>query len=212
MYWQPGGNVHLKPESGWNTDVGAAAFFGSQVFSVDAGVNIYARTIENQILWVSIMGMPSAINARKVNTKGAEYNHTVRLNASELALRYTSQFNFTHAINSESIQHNDNSKNKYVIFVPRISHQHSLACDVQRTTVAVTHQYTGMRYISSDNLQSTDAYHTTNAYLTYRLPINKHQVSTGIHVFNLFNQYYEVMPDRPMPGRNYQFNLTYTFN
>ncbi|MFN4973088.1 MAG: TonB-dependent receptor [Bacteroidota bacterium] len=211
MYWQPYGNSQLLPESGWNGDVGFRILNHWSHAQAEVGVNYFERLMINQIIWL-MRGMdPEPLNARKTYTQGAEFYGRAAVNlANGIRAVWNIQMNYTHAQNKESIRPGDNSADKYVIFIPRLTHQHQLSIEHRLVSIALSHQYTGMRYITTDNSQSADAYHTTNAAVTYRIYRKLHQFALTWHAFNLTNQAYTIMPFRPMPGRNYQFTISYT--
>ena len=210
MYWQPYGNPDLLPESGWNGDIGLKIHSNTTQAAIEAGVHYYERVMNNQIMWLMRGNDHEPVNAKQTYTRGAELFGKVSFALSDkLKAVINSQLNLTHARNLEAIRPGDNSANKYILFIPRLGHQHQLSLNHKKFSIALSHQYTGMRFTSTDNTQAIDAFHTTDAAATYRIYVRKHLFALTCNVFNITNQVYTIMPNQPMPGRNFQFTLSY---
>lgn len=69
--------------------------------------------------------------------------------------------------------------------------------------------YVGERYHNSSNIRANyeQPWYTHDISASYALRINKVKLTTTIEVNNLFNQYYDVIVNYPMPGRNYKLIL-----
>ena len=92
----------------------------------------------------------------------------------------------------------------------------NLAYAYKRISVFVQHLYTGEVYITPDNLSgpfdSVDAYQLTNFGCNYQLLKTKsQQIDVSLKVNNLFNTAYENVAFRPMPDRNFNFQIQYKF-
>lgn len=73
--------------------------------------------------------------------------------------------------------------------------------------------YVGERYDSSQNNIQYNyllPWYTHDLSVQKTFKLNKHQLKASLEVNNLFNQYYDVVLNYPMPGRNFRFILNFT--
>jgi iron complex outermembrane receptor protein len=73
------------------------------------------------------------------------------------------------------------------------------------------HEFTGLRYTTSDNQSSLPAYQLSWVTIGYEHVVKKHIIGLNISVENLFNKAYQSIAWRPMPGRSFMINLQYQF-
>lgn len=71
--------------------------------------------------------------------------------------------------------------------------------------------YVGERYHNSSNIRANyeQPWYTHDISGCYRFKFSKMQVSATLEVNNLLNQYYDVIMNYPMPGRNYKLILKF---
>jgi iron complex outermembrane receptor protein len=60
----------------------------------------------------------------------------------------------------------------------------------------------------SDHNAALTQYAVTNAGIFYHFK-SKIDVTLGVQINNMSNELYQSTPDYPMPGRNYQMQLTF---
>ena len=69
-------------------------------------------------------------------------------------------------------------------------------------------------FTTEDNIDmfTVPYFNIGNVGVNYKV-INKHKnvLDLGIKINNVFNKAYEVLPRRPMPNRNINFNINYKF-
>jgi iron complex outermembrane receptor protein len=76
-------------------------------------------------------------------------------------------------------------------------------------SVSLDQRYTGKVYTTATNSSSLDSFLLTDLSINRYLMKKKFYLSFKLS--NLFNTAYEMTPSRPMPNRNYQFNINYKF-
>ncbi|MBQ8773642.1 MAG: TonB-dependent receptor, partial [Muribaculaceae bacterium] len=67
--------------------------------------------------------------------------------------------------------------------------------------------YVGERYHNSSNIRANyeQPWYTHDMSINYRFSIKNVAITTTMEINNLLNQYYDVIRNYPMPGRNYKF-------
>ncbi len=197
LYWTPGGNPALRPESNTEWEL-------SQLFSKNntyIRIDLYFKKNFDLIKWrPSDNGYWSPVNIESVTSKGIEFSFTQKIQWTGGHLVIKSGGHYDRVIN-------DNT-GKQLIYVP-------FGGGFIRTQWIHKHwrlNY-GFRYQSH---YYKDPTHFTIIYghwlhnlgIQYRYE----KFTLGIEVKNIFNQYYELLPARPMPGRTYAWNFKYHIN
>lgn len=204
LYWQQGGNLDLVPETSYQVDLGQEMTYKNAKFNLNA---FYIKTT-SLIQWQPNGSDWSPDNVDKTQNYGIEasLDITKRVNAHQFSL----QSNYAYTV-SEDLE-----TNKQLIYVPYHKANINLAYAYKRISVFVQHLYTGEVYITPDNLSgpfdSVDAYQLTNFGCNYQLLKTKsQQIEVSLKVNNLFNTAYENVAFRPMPDRNFNFQIQYKF-
>ena len=199
LYWQGSGNLDLKPESSYQVEVGNEFKFKNTTFSVTG----YYIKIQDLLRWSPGSGgnwTPN--NVADVVTYGAE----ILMNTSKKFGKSQFDFNATYGYTIS----NDEQKNKQLIYVPYHKFTASLAYSYEKLTTHFQYLYNGKVFTSSDNFYSLDAYLVSNAGINYAFGKKKF-FQLGFDVLNVFNENYQSVSMRPMPGRNYAINLIFNF-
>lgn len=203
-YWKPGGNPNLRPEKSQNAEMG---FQLKQIgtFSWSHRLTYYRMQVEDWIIWLPKGNLWSPENIREVHNQGLEYkgesSWTIgRLNwQAHLAYTYSSTRDLTQ------------EESKQLPYSPK--HQGNAGLQVKRKDFALDLScfYVGQRSIASENSRILEGFALGNLGFTYSGAKWKSlQMPLRFQVLNVFNQSYQVLYLRAMPGRSYQLNLTLT--
>ncbi|MPT31476.1 MAG: TonB-dependent receptor, partial [Chryseobacterium sp.] len=98
-------------------------------------------------------------------------------------------------------------------YTPWHSGTFSLMSDYKDWSFNYSFMYVGERY---DGQQNNIQYNYIQPWYTHDLSIQKkmnwknHQFKASFEVNNIFNQYYDVVLNYPMPGRNFKLILSFT--
>ena len=194
LYWQPGGNLELIPEVAYQLDLGQT--FSYKKFTVKA--NIFIIDIQDMIQWLpDNSGIWSPVNKKRVQSKGVEFG----LEFAHKNFKLNGNYSYTDS--------RDKEKDRQLIYVPFHNFSGAIAYNYKKITAYYQQLFNGEVYTNSRVL---DAYQVGNVGLTYR--IKTEHIGTyklGLIVNNIFNTYYENVALRPMPNRNFNFNLTFNF-
>ena len=199
LYYQGSGNLNLKPESSYQAEIGHEFKFKNTTFSL---TNYYIK-IQDLLRWSpSSGGNWTPNNVAKVTTYGAEilvnYNKKIGKNQFD----FTSTYAYTIS--------EDEQKKKQLIYVPYHKFTAALAYSFDKLSAHYQYLYNGEVFTSSDNFYILDDYLVSNVGIDYQFGKKKF-LQLGFDVLNVFNENYQSVSTRPMPGRNYTINLTFNF-
>lgn len=207
-YFLPGGNPNLLPESGQNAEVGLYHAHHKNNVCWQINSTLYYRNMNNQIVWLPSGMNPVPENIKETETWGNENSLTVALQwKKHWNIKATALINFISAKNKSGISATDESVDKYLIYVPRLTQQYVLSISYKRTQLTYLHTYTGMQYTSADNLNTLDDFMIGNITLGQQVHAGLFTGELQLAVNNIANTNYVVVSDRPMPGRNFLLTL-----
>lgn len=198
LYWNPGGNLELLPESSYQVDLG-------QEFSVKSmglKLNGYYIHSEDMIQWVpDSSGLFRPQNIHKVESYGAEVEFLIKHTIGSHQLQ-------VHAGYSYTVSQNANTS-KQLIYVPLHKANVNVGYGYKALEFFYQHRLNGEVNIIGGQL---DGYTVGNLGLSYTYSISdKIQSNIQFTIHNLYNKNYENVALRPMPNRNYQMQLTLKF-
>jgi len=205
LYWKPGGNLDLVPESSYQIDLGQRFDLGSVFGFGEASfsLNGYYIATEDLIRWLpNASGIWSPFNVDEVRIYGLE---------GELALTYPIQEKQNLEIKSNYgyTVSEDKAASEQLIYVPFHRANASIAYNLSAVSLFYQHLYNGPVSIIGGELEG---YQVANVGVTYSPKFQgKLQCQVGITLNNLFNTYYENVALRPMPNRNIQTQLLLNF-
>ena len=201
LYWQPGGNPDLKPESSHQFEIGN--IFTYKHFTVKE--SIYYIKIKDLIRWVPGQGDNwSPENTNRVETYGSETILSWFANFGKSKLFINGTYAYTISNNLETA--------KQLFFVP--FHKATAAISYSFNQFSVNYQqlYNGFVYTRSDNdpNEIINAYWVSNIAIDYDFRCTK-SFKLGFQVLNLWNKKYQSLEDRPLPSRNLNMYLILKF-
>ena len=199
LYWQGSGNINLKPESSKQAEIGQVFKFKNTRFSL---TNYYSKIVD-LIQWSpSINGNWKPNNIGKVTTYGLELlvDQTKKFGLNQIDFTAT----YAYTVSEDEV------KKKKLIYVPYHKFTSSFAYSYSKFNIYWQFMYNGDVYTSSDNYYSLDDYLVSNIGVNYQFG-KKKTFKLGFDILNIFNESYQNVSIRPMPGRNYTINLTFNF-
>lgn len=193
MFWNPGGNPNLKPESGINFNTGWAW----QTNGILVEITPYFAALNQWIQWApQASGFWSPENILEVHSRGLDFKAKWKINRVSLQGFY--QFN-------QALIHQGPNTGKQLIYSP--VHQGHLRFGVKFSPVQVfwTANYTGYRFTSYDNLEWLPGY--WNHQIAIQANLDS-QLSFSFRLDNVFNSpWVGVVGQVPQP-RTYQINVS----
>ena len=215
LYWLPGGNPNLLPEDGYTGDFSLSGQFETGTFLVKSEATVYVSKIENWIIWqpsASGAFYWEAANVRNVLTRGLEYQLSAKTTWRKIRFNGGGNYSYTHTTNENAVNSVDQSRGKQLIYIPKHKGNAYLAATWHNFSVKYDLEYIGKRYTKSSNLESDfervlNPYWLSKISLDKRFDFNALQMHLKCTVENLFNEEYQSILWRPMPGRFYTFSI-----
>lgn len=215
LYWSPGGNPELLPESGYSGEVGLAlkSEATEKRVQLSGDLTYFSRTMDNWIIWLPGPAFWSPQNMMNVWSRGLESRGEISLRLPDVVIKFGGMSNYVLSTNQVAKSVNDASVDKQLIYVPVYSGNGRASVLYKKLMATFGMTYTGYRYTSTDNREFLDPFWLANASLAYDMPMGgNNALSITMQGFNLFSERYEVMQSRPMPLRNFQVGISLRFN
>ena len=198
LFWNPGGNPDLLAENSKSGELG----LGYYQNKLSINLTSYITKSKNLIQWrPETPTYWKPINIQDVMSYGLEFEFKTQQNFGKHMLELQSQYAYTVS--------KDNVLDKQLIYVPYHKATASLNYTYKDFTVNFNEQYNGKVFTTTSNTQTVNAYWLTN--LEIYKNFLKQQLTVGVLVNNLFNTAYQSVSYRPMPNRNFEFNINYKF-
>lgn len=214
LYWSNSGNKDLKPEKAEMVELGVSKSLGNKKTTIKNEVTGFYSHVYNWIIWLPTnSNIWSPTNLREVENRGLEYCLKLTSSYQKLKIYLTGNYAYTLSTNRKGKNKNDNSVNKQLIYVPYHQANYTLRLSLKQFTLNYNYNYTGERFISTDNNWYMPANFISNVGLSKTINLTpKTKFSTSFKVNNIFNQDYQAIAWRAMPGRNYLVTLSFQFN
>ncbi|PRZ28167.1 TonB-dependent receptor plug domain-containing protein [Flavobacterium granuli] len=201
LYWQGSGNPDLKPENSYQAEVGNQ--FRYRDFRLNA--TVYATKIDDMIRWLpNNFGNWSPVNTDKVSIYGAE----ALLGWNKKWAAHFVDFNGTYAYTVSLDDKND----KQLFYVPYHKITASSSYSYKKWNAYYQFMFTGEVFTTSDNNPKyiLSDYTVSNFGMDYNFS-QKNVCKIGFKIANLWNEKYEALPSRIMPGRNLTLYLNLNY-
>ncbi|MCB0738451.1 MAG: TonB-dependent receptor [Bacteroidetes bacterium] len=204
LYWQPGGNEYLKPESAWKSSLGLrfySLFSKSLIHSLT--LKNALTTTKNLILWLPDDNMIfSAINILNTNGISSQVDGRLKLTAkrAKTTLRY-------YASRTISVMNSGINKGSQLPYVPIWQGGLQLSLEHSWFNSSLNFNYLGRRFINDDNSSSLEPIPLVNVQISKPFSFKWVKLTPNLLCNNLLNQYFFSTVAMPMPGRNFQFSL-----
>jgi len=199
LYWEPGGNPELKPETSTQADMNHEFTFGDFKLNISP----YYMRIQDMIRWANTsLGYWAAFNTYQVESYGLESQLTFEKQLQQHHLKLNVGYIFTKSTHLEV--------KKQLMYVPL--HKVFANADYQYKFMHVYAQamFNGLTYTTSDEnrLYALDPYFVINAGISATI-LKKYTL--GIKINNVTDTVYQTVDYYPLPKRNYSITGTINF-
>ena len=215
LYYTFIGNSSLKPEFTKQYNFGTTYLLEPRKFLQTASfqADVYYNRVKDKII-----AMPSSnlfrwtmMNLGEVEIKGLDINFNLIFKlpaeiALDLGLSYTYQI-------ARDITPKGNTYGDQISYIPKNSGTLTSSINWKKWQLNYSFIYTGERYSQKANIpvNYVQPWYTSDMAIIWDATILKKRIKIGAEVNNLMNQYYDVVLNFPMPGRNYRLNLAINF-
>ena len=211
-FWIQGGNANLKAEDGYSAE-GAVSLSKKirlrefQFLELYAKLCGYTRIINNLIQWEPNGSYWSANNVYKVFSRGSESNWRVSYHKKAKEIYFGGSVNYTLATLPEDESVHENLRGKQLIYTPLYTVMNYAGISIRAVHLLFQQQYCGFRYTSSDNFQYLSPYRIYHISISKSMKRKDWEFTTQFSIQNLFDESYQVLAQRPMPGRFFQIQI-----
>lgn len=217
LYWLPGGNDALMPETGYCGDIGLSSNLVSNRKRTNSkiinkltfqAVSFYS-IISNWILWTPNGQNWSPRNVKKVQNSGLEFSlnlsHTVNSIRGSKNLGLSLSYTLVENTVLESTLIGDKGIGKSLLFVPKHCFKYKIDYQIKDWIIIAGQGLTGRVFLDAANQSYMPFYGPVYFIVSKEVKHTKGAgLKLGIKVNNLLNEEYQVMPYRPMPGVNFK--------
>ena len=216
LYYTFIGNTLLKPEFTKQYDVGFTyfkPFSNTNLLPLEIQGDVYYNEVKDKIV-----AQPGAnlirwimYNIGKVAIKGLEINAKSGFKIGDhFSIGTSLNYTYQQALDVTSVA--DESYRHQIPYIPKHSGSFLTKMDYKNWKLNYSFIYTGSRYNQKANIiyNYMEPWYTHDAAIGYQFKLQKGGVNINAEVNNLLNQYYDVIPNFPMPGRNYRITLNFS--
>jgi iron complex outermembrane receptor protein len=213
LYWMPGGNINLLPE----TSTGAEAAYSFKSISNSGWRNTFDITVHRSkvselIQWIpGETGIWTAGNVRSVLVTGLESKLGTEVPLKNGSLVSYITYALTRSVTAGSEILNDRSAGRQLIYTP-VNH---LNLNVIASRKFIRAGFTGLfesrRFITSDNSSWIPAAFVADAFLGTVFNVRKAAISVNLMINNLTGVSYESISNFPMPLRTCTVRINVSF-
>ena len=200
LYWQPGGNINLKPETAIQLDMNHE--FKINDFSLV--ISPFYIKIKDMIRWLpTASGYWAPINTDNVESYGSEVQMEYKKKITENHnINAQLGYSFTKSVNSDT--------QKQLMYVPLHKFFSNISYEYKFMKLYVQGMWNGKTYTTSDesNNEALKSYFVLNAGVSGTL---LKRYSLGLKINNITNTIYETTLYYPLPKRNYSLFVNINF-
>ena len=209
LYYNPGGNSSLKPERGLGEDAGYTVKAKLSDFSFFHDLSVFNRDIHDWIIWLG-GAIWTPHNIAEVHSRGVETENSIIYKAGKWKLHIGLNTAYVLSTTVASYIYNDGSIGKQIPYTPRYNGQVNAGFTYKNLSVNYIHTYTGYRFITTDESEYLQPYQTGNVQLMCNTTLLHHLWQFTGQCNNIWNEHYQVVASRPMPGINWLLGLKIT--
>ncbi len=197
LYWYAGGNLNLKAETVYQYEISNEFQYKTFQFQATGFYNDF----QNLLKWTpNEVGMWTPENVENVESYGAEFSLNFKKKINAFQIESTTNYAYTKSINVKT--------QKQLIYVPFHKFTSNWNFNYHRVSVNYQIVFNGAIFTSTDNSFLLKENTISNVSLHYLFGKQKN-IILSVSAYNFENRYYESIPSKPMPGRNYTASLIY---
>lgn len=210
LYWQPGGNPALKPETSYNAEA-ALAWSGLGPYVPRLDLTVFYNQVNNWIQWQAQSSYWSPKNLKRVVQSGLEFKASKTMHWSRWQWDYTALYNYLRVYTLASSEKQAPNLGKQLAYVP--FHQARLITGLRYRDWRMAYQwsYNGRYFVSADNQVYMPAYPLHQLMLSWNYAPEEQDFrwQFSLQLQNLSNRAYQVIPYRPEPGFHFFMQINY---
>jgi vitamin B12 transporter len=202
LYWTGQGNPDLRPESGLG---GELTYRYRKSERLNASLSVFSNHVQNWILWTpqaNNVWRPSNINT--VWARGVEFALQGNNLFPNKALSYRASYNYTASTSEKVASNAANSLGKQLLYTPLHTANLGLEFIFKKLTISYSHNIIGKTPIRTDNSVWLRAYDLASLRMRYPIAFKRNRLEVFFDVENIFNEQYQAIEWRAMPGAHFK--------
>lgn len=215
LYWFPGGNLTLLPESGWSKEVGLVIKNNeSAKILTTTSIVYYSAIVDNWIQWIPAENNSywEAQNVKMVWARGVEITSRNGFQLNKMKVEFNMAYTYSKSTNHSTLIQNDQTLYKQLVYVPLHNANAELRVLYKGSFISYHQRFIGERYTTTDNLRSLPSYLVGDVAIGSRCALKHIVLSALFKINNCWNTSYQAIEWMAMPGRNYQIILKINFH
>ncbi len=213
LHWQPGGNPDLQAEEGFTSEAGLEYQLTGKNVHLRGEITAYRSDIDNWVIWIpDYKGFWTPMNVKNVLSKGVEVSTALKGSFNKLNYHLLTTYAYTSSVNyGDPLVWGDESYGKQLLYIPLHSFNLLAGISYHRFYLSWQHNtYSEQFTTSSNDVSRRDklySYYMNDLVLGQDFNLGKTDLSAKLNIYNLFDETYQSVLYRPMPGRNFMFML-----
>ena len=202
LYWTPGGNPNLKSEKNQTIETGIKLGYQSAFFAGNLEFTAFSSNVHNWILWLpGVKGYWEPMNLSEVNNHGLEASLENKYHISDIKLLISGSYSYT------KTTFNGNQ----LPFIP--IHSAGISTTLGYNKIHINHSFTycSERFTTTSNnpnsIKRLYPYFMNTLSIGISEKIWKANAHFLLRIDNLFDESYQSIFWRPMPGRYYTLSI-----
>ena len=216
LYWTPGGNINLKPEEGWGTDLSVRLNKDYGKASFSWMMNLFYINLNNWIRWSPTgQGYWAPESLMNVFSAGNENRWIFNFDLNKCNLSFIQDYSFTKTMIMDIEEAYKNYIGNQLPYTPMHRSRSQVLLKTQfGLNLSYTADYTSKRYTANDNneIWSLDPVLLHDIHLSFDHNIKRHKVYYYTEIKNVTNKEYKWVSGFPMPGRLFRIGIKININ
>ncbi len=212
LYWQPGGNPDLQPESSVSTEIGIAGdwrWHGKW----QPKVNYYHTTLDQMIRWVSgANNIWQPQNLDNVRSRGIETS----LNFTTPAKWLNASFHYKYGLSELTGTATANSQlvGNRLPYLPSTEISGMLQLQFANLQLGSDWQFASFRFTTLSNLpaQVLPSYQLLNVFASYHMPLGAYKFTLFGKLDNLLREEFQLIKGYPIPLQQWKIGMKIAYN
>ncbi|WP_231427557.1 TonB-dependent siderophore receptor [Pedobacter sp. Leaf250] len=216
LYYTFIGNSKLNPEYTTQYDFGftySKSFERKRLTNISIQADAYYSAVRDKIIAIPTLTLFrwTMVNLGKVEVKGLETNIQSNWVIDQVQVIAKANYTYERALD---VTPRSEVFGQQIPYIPINSGSITFGVDYKNFGFNYSYIYTGERYSQKANIpvNYVEPWYTHDLALRYSFTVAKINYSIATEMNNVFNQYYDVVLNYPMPGRNFRITLITKFN
>lgn len=212
LYWLPGGNINLKPESGITQEVGMELRAKNKISNLTFSITYFHLLMNDWIQWSpGSFNYFEANNVKKVKSTGIESQLNGAIQFWKFKLISNNALLLNESITKAVVAENDQSLNKILIYTPNYKINSFSRIELRQHYVSYNQLWIGKRFVNRDNSLFMPAYQLSTIGIGTKFEMKNFSIQPQFICRNIFNTVYQEIAYRPMPGRIFEIMINLKF-